>query len=86
MESTKSKSPQLFSEFKLYKVLQGGSGIPKVLQFGSVGIIFIFIFVLFTYYLLFYSFSLLIIIFSFNKFACALYVKYVILLPLNFIW
>ena len=33
----KSKHPQLFYEYKLYKILQGGPGIPQVMWFGIEG-------------------------------------------------
>ena len=36
-EPTRSKVPQLANEYKLYKILAGGSGIPKVDYFGSTG-------------------------------------------------
>eukprot|EP01107_Rhizomastix_libera_P013718 TRINITY_DN3866_c0_g1_i1.p1 TRINITY_DN3866_c0_g1~~TRINITY_DN3866_c0_g1_i1.p1 ORF type:complete len:346 (+),score=67.56 TRINITY_DN3866_c0_g1_i1:1-1038(+) len=37
LEHTKSKHPQLFYEYKIYKVLQGGQGIPQVYWFGVEG-------------------------------------------------
>lgn len=36
-EPTRSKVPQLANEYKLYKILSGGSGIPNVDYFGSTG-------------------------------------------------
>jgi serine/threonine protein kinase len=37
LESKKTKYPQLFYEYKLYKILQGGNGIPSVFWFGVEG-------------------------------------------------
>jgi len=37
LEAVKSKHPQLFYEYKLYKILQGGPGIPQVMWFGIEG-------------------------------------------------
>ncbi|KAH3764037.1 casein kinase I [Pelomyxa schiedti] len=37
LEPVKSKHPQLFFEYKVYKILQGGVGIPQVLWFGVEG-------------------------------------------------
>eukprot|EP00727_Mastigamoeba_balamuthi_P001058 m51a1_g1095 putative casein kinase i isoform delta-like (739) ;mRNA; f:73387-78343 len=37
LEPVKSKHPQLFYEYKLYKILQGGVGIPVVTWFGIEG-------------------------------------------------
>lgn len=37
LEAVKSKHPQLFYEYKLYKILQGGPGIPQVVWFGVEG-------------------------------------------------
>eukprot|EP01105_Mastigella_eilhardi_P019073 TRINITY_DN446_c0_g1_i1.p1 TRINITY_DN446_c0_g1~~TRINITY_DN446_c0_g1_i1.p1 ORF type:complete len:416 (-),score=109.96 TRINITY_DN446_c0_g1_i1:519-1718(-) len=37
LEPVKSKHPQLFYEYKLYKVFQGGAGVPKVYWFGVEG-------------------------------------------------
>ena len=34
LEPIKSKFPQLLYESKLYKILQGGTGIPNVIWFG----------------------------------------------------
>ncbi|KAL2516366.1 casein kinase 1-like protein 2 [Forsythia ovata] len=37
LENVKTKHPQLFYESKLYKLLQGGTGIPRVSWFGVEG-------------------------------------------------
>eukprot|EP01107_Rhizomastix_libera_P002269 TRINITY_DN1397_c0_g1_i2.p1 TRINITY_DN1397_c0_g1~~TRINITY_DN1397_c0_g1_i2.p1 ORF type:complete len:495 (-),score=78.37 TRINITY_DN1397_c0_g1_i2:120-1604(-) len=37
LEPSKTKHPQLFYEYKLYKILQGGIGIPLVFWFGVEG-------------------------------------------------
>ena len=37
MESAKTSVPQLFYEYKLYKMLQGGSGIPQAYSFTTIG-------------------------------------------------
>eukprot|EP01105_Mastigella_eilhardi_P026644 TRINITY_DN779_c0_g2_i5.p1 TRINITY_DN779_c0_g2~~TRINITY_DN779_c0_g2_i5.p1 ORF type:complete len:441 (+),score=119.70 TRINITY_DN779_c0_g2_i5:59-1324(+) len=37
LEPIKSKHPQLFYEYKVYKLLQGGLGIPQVVWFGVEG-------------------------------------------------
>lgn len=37
LEHVKSKHPQLLYEYKLYKILQGGTGIPQVYWFGVEG-------------------------------------------------
>ena len=36
-ESVKTKHPQLLYESKLYKILPGGTGIPKVRWYGTEG-------------------------------------------------